>query len=101
MFAKHRSYVLAGKGHHHAHLTVNPLGTLYIEIVEEDKKFKAEFEDLLFENNEKTTGLVCIKHGKLKHKCWHVDLSCNDAKELTMLINDARDEYEILMRDLC
>jgi len=100
MFAKHRSYVLVEKRHHHAHLTVNPIGILFIEIAEEHKKLEAEFEDLLFESNGKTTGLVCIKHGKQKHKCWHVVLSCDDAKELTKLINEAREEYEILMRDL-
>ncbi|PSU48919.1 hypothetical protein C9J12_10495 [Photobacterium frigidiphilum] len=86
--------------HRHAHLTVNPLGVLYIDIVEEHRKLKANFEDLLFESNGKTTGLVCIKHGKSKHKRWHVDLSSNDAKELTTLINSAREEYETLMRDL-
>ncbi|MGF1756532.1 hypothetical protein L4D76_01020 [Photobacterium sagamiensis] len=101
MHAKHRSYILVGKVPRSAHLTVNHIGILYIEIVEGHKKLEAEFKDLLFEHDGKTTGLFCIKHGKPKHKRWHVDLACNDAKELKMLINDARDEYEILMRDLC
>jgi hypothetical protein len=33
MYTKHRSYTLAGKGHHHANVMVNPTGYLHIHIM--------------------------------------------------------------------
>lgn len=101
MYAKYRSYTLAGKSHLHAHLAVSPSGFLHVEIVENHRNLDAEFEDLCFENHGDTCGVDCVEHCQPKHKCWHIDLSRNDAKELTLLIDDAKEEYEILMRDLC
>ena len=100
MYIKHRSYTLADKMHHHAHVAVNPAGFLHVDIIEVHQEFDAEFEDLRFEDNGKTTGLVCTDNCKPRHELWHVDLTCDDAKELDTLIQEAKEEYEILMRDL-
>ncbi|CAG22222.1 hypothetical protein [Photobacterium profundum] len=101
MYAKHRSYTLTEQTHRHVHLSVNPTGFLSVEIDEDNSKLEAEFEDLCFEKHGITTELVCFEHCRPKHGRWHLALSCGDAKELTMLIDDAKEEYEILMRDLC
>ncbi|MCW8330987.1 hypothetical protein MD588_19520 [Photobacterium sp. SDRW27] len=101
MYAKYRSYTLAGKTHYHAHFAVRPTGSLLVEIEEDHEKLEADFEDLCFIQHGKTTGLDCVEHCEPTHCCWHLDLSSNDARELTRLIDDAKEEYEILMRDLC
>ncbi|MFC1503189.1 hypothetical protein ACFL53_02400 [Pseudomonadota bacterium] len=101
MYAKYRSYTLAGKEHLHVHLAVNPTGFIDVEIMEKHKKLNAEFEDLCFEDHGDTTELDCVEHSKPKHKIWYIYLSRNDAKELTTLIDEAKEEYEIIMRDLC
>lgn len=100
MFVKNRSYTLAGKTHYHANFAVNPTGTLSVEIVEDHEHLEGEFQDLCFRQHGKTTDLDCFEHCEPKHCCWHLELSPTDAKELTQLIDDAKDEYEILMRDL-
>ena len=100
MYIKHRSYTLADKVHNHAHVAVNPAGFLHVDIIEEHQEFDAEFDDLCFEVRGKTTELVCTDNGKPRHEIWHVDLTCDDAKELVTLIEEAKEEYEILMRDL-
>ncbi|GAB6263233.1 hypothetical protein [Photobacterium sp. R1] len=100
MFAKRRSYILAGKTHPKAQVTVNPLGKLHIDVKDEKRELDGDFEDLTFNKSGKITVLLCQKHGKPKQKCWQVELSSKDAKELTKLIHDAEDEFETLMRDL-
>lgn len=100
MFVKKRSYKLAGKMHYRANFAVNPTGSLSVEIEEQHKKLEGEFEDLCFIQHGKTTALDCVEHCEPTHCCWHLDLSPNDASELTQLIDEAKDEYEILMRDL-
>lgn len=101
MFAKHRSYILAEKTHPKAYITVNPTGTLHIDVKDEKKALDGDFGDLLFKKNGKVTALFCMKHGKQKKHCWHIDLAREDAQELTRLIHEAEDEFELLMRDLC
>lgn len=101
MYAKHRSYTLAGSTHHHAHLAVSPTGILSVEIEEEHKKLEAEFDDLCFSTHGKVTGLDCVEHCMPSHTLWHIDLTPSDARDLTQLIDEAKEEYEIIMRDLC
>ncbi|UTV28837.1 hypothetical protein [Photobacterium atrarenae] len=101
MFAKHRSYTLAGKVHNHAHLAIKPTGELSVEILEEHKQLEGDFEDLSFSTHGKITGVDCVEHDHPSHKLWHIDLSRQDARELNRLIDDAKEEYEIMMRDLC
>ncbi|CAG23773.1 hypothetical protein [Photobacterium profundum] len=101
MYAKHRSYTLARPAHRHVRLSVNPSGFLSVEIEEDNNKLDSEFENLCFEKHGKITELVCFEHCKPQKSRWHIYLSDNDAKELNRLINDAKEEYEILMRDLC
>ncbi len=101
MFVKNRSYTLEGKLHHHAHFAVNPSGVLSVDIEEDHEKLEADFEDLCFKLHGKTTDLDCVEHSKPTHCCWHLELSCHDARELIRLIDEAKEEYEILMRDLC
>ncbi|UTM55931.1 hypothetical protein L4174_008640 [Photobacterium sp. CCB-ST2H9] len=101
MFAKRCSYILAGKTHPKAQVTVNPTGTLHIDVKDEKRELDGDFEDLLFKEKGKVTVLVCQKHDRPKQLCWHVELTGQDAKELTRLIDDAEEEYETLMSDLC
>ncbi|MBY7789105.1 hypothetical protein KW460_03900 [Vibrio fluvialis] len=101
MYTKHRSYTLAGKGHHHANVMVNPTGYLHIHIMEEKRKFNGEFESLCFETHGKCTELTCKDTGLTNQMRWHLDLSGEDATELVGLIEEAKEEYETLMRDLC
>ncbi|KLV10158.1 hypothetical protein C9I92_21690 [Photobacterium ganghwense] len=100
MFAKHRAYVLAKKKRPKAQVTINPTGNIHIDVKDEKKALDGDFEDLSFQKNGKVTILVCQKHSKQKQHCWRIELSDEDAKELTRLINEAEDEFEILMRDL-
>ncbi|MEJ2763557.1 hypothetical protein VV869_06200 [Photobacterium sp. MCCC 1A19761] len=100
MFAKRRAYILANKTHPKAQVTVNPTGTLHIDVKDEKKALDGDFEDLSFQKDGKITILFCQKHGQQKQHCWRVELSGEDAKDLVRLIHEAEDEFEILMRDL-
>lgn len=101
MFAKRRAYTLAKKTHPNAQVTVNPTGTLHVDVKDEKKSLDGDFDDLFFKKNGKVTTLFCLKHGQQQQHCWHIDLTREDAQELTRLIHEAEDEFEHLMRDLC
>ncbi len=54
---------------------------------------------ICFFNHEKTD-LVCIEDGTVKHLCWNLLMYKNDATKLNVAIDNAIDEYEVIMRDL-
>lgn len=97
MYTKLRSYTLAGKEHYHALVLVNPTGYLHIDIMEENDQLDGEFESLCFKTQNRKTELTCHDD---EHD-WQIALKGKDAKELVTLIEEAKEEYETLMRDLC
>ncbi|QXO18560.1 MULTISPECIES: hypothetical protein [Vibrio] len=97
MYTKHRSYTLAGKEHYHARVMVDPTGYLHIDIMEESDELDGEFESLSFKTQDRKTELTCQD---AEHD-WRIALQGQDARELVTLIEEAKEEYETLMRDLC
>ncbi|NMS01521.1 hypothetical protein HKB36_00540, partial [Vibrio parahaemolyticus] len=49
MIAVHRDYCLSNSSELHAHVKVNPVGKLEVEIVELQERHTTEFDDLSFE----------------------------------------------------
>lgn len=96
MISVHRVYELKDISHNHAHIEINPVGVIDIEIVEKKEHHWAEFKDLSFKSVDDHTRLC----GTQDRVAWTLDLDSKDAEEVTRLIEEARDEYEILMRDL-
>ncbi|MDF2152702.1 hypothetical protein [Vibrio sp. CAU 1672] len=96
MIAVHREYCLSNRPGLHAHVEVNPVGKLEVEIVELHEHHTTEFDDLSFESRGGETR-VC---GKEATKPWQVKLAATDALELSHLIDEANEELETLMRDL-
>ena len=99
MYAKHRRYILVGKKHHTANFTINPIGFLHLDVVGTPKKVKVDFNDLLFVNYGRITKITSISKNN-KNNYWNIELDSNDATELQQSIDEAIDEYEIMMKDL-
>lgn len=99
MYAKHRRYILVGEIHRTANFTINPIGFLHLDVVGTPTKVKVDFNDLLFEKYEEITKITGISENN-KNDYWNIELDNNDAKELQQSINEAIDEYEIMMKDL-
>ncbi len=96
MIAVHRDYCLSRRPDLHAHIEVNPVGKLRVEIVELQECHSTEFNDLSFENHGNETR-VCGRDDENK---WQFKLAISDADELSHLVDAANEEYEILMNDL-
>ncbi|XAW88655.1 hypothetical protein ABDK09_16480 [Vibrio sp. CDRSL-10 TSBA] len=60
-------------------------------------KLDGEFESLSFKTQDRKTELTCQD---AEHD-WRIALQGQDARELVTLIEEAKEEYETLMRDLC
>ncbi len=52
MITVHRRYRVAGKPQLHAHVGVNPLGKLSVDVLETHQHHVAEFEQVKFENSK-------------------------------------------------
>lgn len=100
MLAEHRQYTLPGKKVLHADVTVNPTGELEVDIKEKKNHLTAEFEELHFCSGRQKTDLVCQEPVGDHAIRWHIYLANQDAEELEHLIEEAEEEFEILMRDL-
>lgn len=100
MMERHRNYLLKNTKKLHAHVHVIPTGLVEIEILEKHQCHAAEFEHLHFERNGKITQLVGKNTSNGKPVQWQIPLANDDAKELEYLIEEATEEFEILMRDL-
>lgn len=96
MIAIHRKYSLSNRPNLHARFEVNPIGRLEVEIVELHERHSTEFEDLSFKSRGNTIE-VC---GKEERVPWQCGLAATDAQELSSLVEEANEEYEVLMRDL-
>lgn len=100
MLARHRDYLLKDKKKLHAHVQIIPTGSVEIEIVEKHQCHAAEFKEIHFERKGSVTQLVGIHTSNGKPTQWQVPFTNDDAKELEHLIDEASEEFEILMRDL-
>ncbi|PFG57920.1 hypothetical protein ATG66_0420 [Vibrio sp. ES.051] len=96
MIAVHRDYRLSNSSGLHAHVEVNPVGKLEVEIVELQERHTTEFDNLSFESCGCETR-IC---GQDETTPWQVNLAVTDALELSHLVEEANEEYEILMNDL-
>ncbi|GLR05656.1 hypothetical protein GCM10007906_32440 [Vibrio hyugaensis] len=96
MIAVHREYCLSNSPDLHAHVEVNPVGKLEVEIVELHEHHTTEFDDLSFENQGGETRI----YGKENTVPWQFNLAKTDALELSHLVDEANEEYETLMSDL-
>ncbi|SHF07351.1 hypothetical protein [Vibrio gazogenes] len=98
MITIHRDYLLVHRGNKdHAHVKVNPVGHIDIELNSCQACYHSAFDDVHFEKTGQKTKLTGNDHSSSP---WQVMLSDNDAKELNHLIEEANDVYETLMRDL-
>lgn len=96
MIAIHRDYCLSRNPGLHAHIEVNPVGKLKVEIVEQQESHTTAFDDLSFVSSGGETRVS----GKDDSTSWHFNLANSDARELSHLVEEASEEYEILMNDL-
>ncbi|WP_026958226.1 hypothetical protein [Aliagarivorans taiwanensis] len=96
MLVTYKHYTLP-QDHVHAHVAFTPLGELDVLLEEQQQVLHAEFELLTFTSDAK---LQCFDSTQHQHVEWQVQLNPNDAKELMFAIQDAQEEFEILMRDL-
>lgn len=100
MQARHRNYQLKDTKKSHAQVHVIPTGLIEIKIVGKKQCHAAEFEHLYFERAGKITNLIGKHTENGKAKQWQLPLADEDAKELEILIEEAAEELEILMRNL-
>lgn len=96
MISKHRNYQLKDVNHSRAHIEINPIGLIDVELVENKQHLRAEFSEVSFQKVGGHTRLC----GRQNKKPWQVELNNKDADEVNRLIDEASEEYEILMRDL-
>ncbi|GLT16862.1 hypothetical protein GCM10007938_06390 [Vibrio zhanjiangensis] len=96
MISTFRDYELRDTNHYHAHIEVNPIGVLDVDIIEKKEHHQTDLCDISF---EKLAGKTRVKGKEAKHQ-WQLDLDDKDANELHQLISEANEEYETLMRDL-
>ncbi|CAM3585907.1 hypothetical protein VA7868_04314 [Vibrio aerogenes CECT 7868] len=97
MITVHRNYFMHDQNHNKAHFQVNPVGHLDIDIIGRNKFYHCELENVFFESQGERTKVTGREPGK---RTWHVMLSTRDAAELTHLIEDAHEQFEVLMKDL-
>ncbi|NVD08664.1 hypothetical protein FCU94_17600 [Vibrio sp. JPW-9-11-11] len=96
MILLHRDYRLGNAGHHHAHVAINPVGVIDVDITESAQHHSAEFSELVFQKAQGYTRLI----GRHSKRPWQVTLSDHDAAEVHRLIDQAEEEFEVLMCDL-
>lgn len=96
MLAIQRQYYLSNRPNLHAQFEVNPTGRLEVEIIELHEHHSTEFGDLSFKSQGNTIE-VC---GEEQQVPWRCKLAVTDALELSSLVEEANEEYEVLMRDL-
>ncbi|GIA97768.1 hypothetical protein [Vibrio cholerae] len=96
MITVHRQYRVAGKPQLHAHVEVNPLGKLSVDVLETHQHHVAEFEQVKFEKQQGHVRIVSTN----QKRPWQIALEAPDAQDLEHLMQDATNEYEQLMIDL-
>lgn len=98
MIKTHRNFLLHGSNHRHAHVLVNPIGELDVDIIESNEHHNTELAELSFKRSKHSTLVKGFEIGD--HQAWQITLSNRDADELNTIIERANDDYEELMRDL-
>lgn len=98
MIKTHRNFILHGTPKHHAHVHINPIGELDIDIVESHEHHHTEFSSLSFKRSKQSTLLQGVDIEQ--KQSWQLTLDNKDAEELTTIIQRANDDFEELMRDL-
>lgn len=78
MITVHRDYRVSIKPERYAHVEINPVGKLDVEIKGQRQHYVADFEQLAFSSDEQGVALVCQK----AHSPWKVMLATADAQEL-------------------
>ena len=58
MISVHRVYEIKDISHNHAHIEINPVGVIDIEIVEKKEHHWAEFKDLSFQIHRGSHSLI-------------------------------------------
>lgn len=96
MITVHREYRVSTKPEQYAHVEINPVGQLDVEMMGEQKHYVADFEHLSFSSHSHGVLIECQK----VNSPWKMMLEKADAQELRHLVEDAQEEFEILMRDL-
>ncbi|MBE3659659.1 hypothetical protein BOO91_01685 [Vibrio navarrensis] len=96
MLTVQRHYTVSGKPSLHTCVEVNPTGTVEIEVLELYQHHSSSFDNLSFKVNPQGVSVVCCHQASP----WQLLLNSQDAQELRSLIQEAEEEYEILMRDL-
>ncbi|WP_070963815.1 hypothetical protein [Vibrio sonorensis] len=96
MIAVYRDYLLQDSTHSQVHVKVNPVGMIDVEIEKSRQHHLSDFDQLCFVKRGSQTRLT----GQDNTDTWQLVLSNRDADELGRLIEEACEEYEILMRDL-
>ncbi|GMQ49014.1 hypothetical protein [Vibrio sp. 10N] len=98
MIKTHHNFLLSGSPQRHAHVHVNPVGEVDVDIVELDEHHNTEFTALKFQRSQHSTLLKGMEISD--HKSWQISLNNRDADELNKIIERANEDFEQLMRDL-
>lgn len=83
-----------------AHITIEPCGTIEVDIPELHQHLTAELEKVRFKLNEQGILMVCNEKGCGAIEDVTLHLSRKDTFDLYAVVNDVIEEYERLMSDL-
>ena len=98
MIAVQRDYTLQDAKHFHAHIEVKVCGTIEVDISETDDHFTADLDHVEFKQMGDKTKVIVITEED--HKKWQLILDRRDAAQLHNDVDNAAEEFEILMNDL-
>ena len=90
---EHRHVILPKTQSQFADIYIKPTGSVKVVINDKSKIMLGEFHQLEIIQSNKKSRLSCQNK-------WELDLSQKDATELAILIKQAEEEFEILMKDL-
>jgi hypothetical protein len=100
MTIKQRDYLIPNANRDHAHVEINPVGEVDIDIVESRKHYHANLDKVRFEHQGDKVKVVGFHDDGVKKSRWQLTLASRDALDLNFAIEEANDEMEILLRDL-
>ena len=90
---EHRHVILSKTKNQCADIYIKPTGSVQVVVNDQSETMLGEFHQLEIIQSNKKNRLSCQNK-------WALDLSQEDATELAMIIRQAEDEFEILMKDL-
>ncbi|QIA62420.1 hypothetical protein GT360_02270 [Vibrio astriarenae] len=100
MIIKQRDYLIPNTNRYHAHVEINPVGEVDIDIVESQKHYHSNLDRVQFERKGEKVKVLGVDEHAGKTSKWQLTLASGDALDLNCAIEEANDELEILMRDL-